>query len=195
MKDKLLLVGAGGLGRVTLEHAMEKYQCSFVDDSYPVGMEISGTPVVGAIADLPALRKEYQLLVVTIGNNLLREELYAQADALDYEFPNILARTAYVSPFAQLGWGCILLNNAVVQNGAQIGNGVVFTVGVEAHHDCAIGDFALVYTNSVVRTGAKIGKRAKIGSTATVGNFVHVPEDAVIPDGAAIQLSSEEVNL
>ena len=54
MTDKLLLVGAGGLGRVTLEHAMEKYQCNFVDDSYPVGMEICGAPVVGAIADLPA---------------------------------------------------------------------------------------------------------------------------------------------
>ena len=180
---------------MTLEHAMEKYQCSFVDDAYPVGMEICGATVVGAVADLPALRKEYQLLVVTIGNNPLREELYAQADALDYEFPNILARTASVSPFARLGWGCILLNNAVVQNGAQIGNGVVLTTGVEAHHDCTISDFALVYTNSVVRTGAKIGERAKIGSTATVGNFVQVPEDAVIPDGAAIQLSSEEVNL
>lgn len=195
MKDKLLLIGAGGFGRVTLEHAMEKYQCSFVDDAYPVGMEICGAPVVGAVADLPALRKEYQLLVVTIGNNPLREELYAQADALDYEFPNILARSAYVSPFARLGWGCILLNNAVVQNGAQIGNGVVLTTGVEAHHDCTIFDFALVYTNSVVRTGAKVGERAKIGSTVTVGNFVQVPEDAVIPDGAAIQLSSEEVNL
>ena len=83
----------------------------------------------------------------------------------------------------------------MVQNGAQIGNGVVLTVGVEAHHDCTISDFALVYTNSVVRTGAKVGERAKIGSTSTVGNFVRVPEDAVIPDGAAIQLSSEEVNL
>ena len=75
MKDKLLLIGAGGLGRVTLEHAMDKYQCSFVDDAYPVGMGICGAPVVGAVADLSALRKEYQLLVVTIGNNLLREEL------------------------------------------------------------------------------------------------------------------------
>lgn len=186
MKDKLLLVGAGGLGRVTLEHAMGKYQCLFVDDSYPVGMEICGAPVVGAIADLPALRKEYQLLVVTIGNNVLREELYAQADALDYEFPNILARTAYVSPFAQLGWGCILLNNAVVQNGAQIGNGSILNVGAEAHHDCTIDDFALIYTNSVIRTGATVGKRAKIGSTVTVSNFAAVPEDAVIPDGSVV---------
>ena len=191
MKDKLLLVGAGGLGRVTLEHALEKYQCLFVDDSYPVGMEICGAPVVGAIADLPALRKEYQLLVVTIGNNALREKLYAQADALDYEFPNILARTAYVSPFAQLGWGCILLNNAVVQNGVQVGNGSILNVGAEAHHDCTIDDFTLIYTNSVIRTGATVGKWAKIGSTVTVSNFAAVPEDAVVPDGSVVTPEEE----
>ena len=171
---------------MTLEHAMEKYQCHFVDDSYPVGMKICGAPVVGAIADLPALRKEYQLFVVPIGNNALREEVYAQADALDYEFPSILARTAYVSPFAQLGWGCILLNNAVVQNGSQVGNGVLLNVGAEAHHDCTIDDFALIYTNSVIRTGATVGKRAKIGSTVTVSNFAACPEAAVVPDGSVV---------
>ena len=195
MRDKLLLVGAGGLGRVTLEHVSLAFDCAFVDDGYQIGTEICGVPVVGAIQDLAHLREEYTDLVVTIGDNRLREQIYRQAEALGFAFPNVVARSAYVSPFARLGWGCILLNNAVVQNGAQIGNGVVLTTGVEAHHDCTISDFALVYTNSVVRTGAKIGERAKIGSTATVGNFVQVPEDAVIPDGAAIQLSSEEVNL
>lgn len=195
MRDKLLLVGAGGLGRVTLEHASLSFDCAFVDDGYPIGTEICGSPVVGAIADLPRLREEYTNLLVAIGDNYLREQIYRQAEGFGFAFPNVVAHSAYVSPFAQLGWGCVLLNNAVVQNGAQIGNGVVLTVGVEAHHDCTISDYALVYTNSVVRTGAKIGERAKIGSTATVGNFVQVPEGAVIPDGAAIQLSSEEVNL
>ena len=195
MRDKLLLVGAGGLGRVTLEHAALDFNCAFVDDGYSIGTEICGVPVMGAIQNLAHLRKEYANLVVTIGDNRLRERIYRWAEGLGFVFPNVVARSAYVSPFARLGWGCILLNKAVVQNGAQIGNGVVLTTGVEAHHDCTISDFALVYTNSVVRTGAKIGERAKIGSTAAVGNFVQVPEDAVIPDGAAIQLSSEEVNL
>ena len=176
---------------MTLEHAREEYDCSFVDDAFPVGREICGAPVVGAIADLATLRKDYQLLVVTIGNNRLREELYAQADALDYEFPNILAKTAYVSPFTKLGWGCILLNNAVVQNGAQVGNGVVMNVGVEAHHDCFVGDCALIYTNSVIRTGTRVGKRAKIGSTVTVCNFAVIPEDAVIPDGTVVEAKEE----
>lgn len=193
MRDKLLLVGAGGLGRVTVEHATRTFDCAFVDDGYPVGTEICGSPVVGAIQDLARLREKYTDLVVTIGDNHLREQIYRQAEELDFAFPNVVARTAYVSPFAQLGWGCILLNNAVVQNGAQVGNGVLLTVGVEAHHDCFIDDFSLVYTNSVIRTGAKVGKRAKVGSTVTVSNFAAVPEDAVIPDGSVV--TPEEENL
>ena len=128
MRDKLLLVGAGGLGRVTLEHATLAFDCSFVDDGYPAGTEICGVPVVGDIQDLAHLRKEYTHLVVTIGDNRLREKIYRQTRDLVFAFPNVVARSAYVSPFSQLGWGCILLNNAVVQNGAQIGNGVVLTV-------------------------------------------------------------------
>lgn len=193
MKDKLLLVGAGGLGRVTLEHATLTFDCSFVDDGYPVGTEICGVPVVGAIQDLARLRKEYTHLVVTIGDNHLREQIYRQAEELDFAFPNVVARSAYVSPFARLGWGCILLNNAVVQNGVQVGNGVILNAGAEAHHDCTIDDFALIYTNSVIRTGATVGKRAKIGSTVTVSNFAAVPEDAVIPDGSVV--TPEEENL
>ena len=193
MNDELLLVGAGGLGRVTVEHATRTFDCAFVDDGYPVGTEICGVPVVGAIQDLTQLRNEYSHLVVTIGDNRLRERIYWQAQALGFAFPNVVVISAYVSPFAQLGWGCILLNNAVVQNGAQIGNGVVLTTGVEAHHDCVINDFALIYTNSVIRTGATVGKRAKIGSTVTVSNFAAVPEDAVVPDGFVVTPEEETI--
>ena len=63
-KEKLLLVGAGGFGRIVAEQAMLQYNCAFVDDGQPVGTEVCGIPVVGGIADLPELRKEYGLLVV-----------------------------------------------------------------------------------------------------------------------------------
>lgn len=190
MKDKLLLIGAGGLGRVTLEHAILTYDCAFVDDAYPVGSEICGVKVVGSLIDLPALRDDYRNLVVTIGDNCLREQIYLQASFLQFAFPNIVARSAYISPFSRLGWGCILQNHVVVQNGSIIGNGVVMTAGAEAHHDCFIDDFSLIYTNSVIRTGAKIGKGAKIGSTTTIGNFVQIAEDAIVPDVTAVQQSS-----
>ena len=37
MKEKLLLVGAGGFGRVVLEHAQKHFDCAFVDDGYETG--------------------------------------------------------------------------------------------------------------------------------------------------------------
>ena len=60
-KEKLLLVGAGGFGRMAAEQAMPQYDCAFVDDGQPVGTEICGIPVVGGLADLPEAAERVQL--------------------------------------------------------------------------------------------------------------------------------------
>ena len=185
-KEKLLLVGAGGFGRMVAEQAMLQYDCAFVDDGQSVGAEICGIPVVGGLADLPDLRKEYGLLVVGIGNNPFRAQVYEKATVLGYEFPNIVAPSAYISPYAKLGCGCVVLQNACVQNGASVGNGVLLNAGTEVHCDATVGNYALVYSNSVVRTGATVGNFARIGSSCTICNNATVPEGADIPDCAAV---------
>ena len=86
-KEKLLLVGAGGFGRMVAEQAMLQYDCAFVDDGQAVGTDICGIPVVGCIANLPELRKEYGLLVVGIGNNWFRAQVYGKAKPLALLFP------------------------------------------------------------------------------------------------------------
>ena len=130
-KEKLLLIGAGGFGRMVAEQAMFRYDCAFMDDGQPVGAEICGIPVVGGLADLPELRKEYGLLVVGIGNNRFRAQVYEKAKALGFAFPNIIAPSAYISSNAKVGCGCVVLQNACVQNGASVGNGVLLNAGTE----------------------------------------------------------------
>ena len=136
---KLLLIGAGGFGRMVAEQAMLQYDCAFVDGEQAVGAEICGIPVVGGLADLPELRKDYDLLVVGIGNNQFRAQVYEKAKALGYVFPNIIARSAYISPFSKVGCGCVLLQNACIQNGASVGNGVLLNAGTEVHCDATVG--------------------------------------------------------
>lgn len=180
-KEKLLLVGAGGFGRVVSETAVLNYDCAFVDDGVEKGTEICGVEVVGNTSDLLALFKGYQKLIVTIGNNVIRERIYNTAAEIGYKFPNLIHPSTYISPYAKIGWGCVLLNYVTVQNGSSVGNGVLLNPGVEIHHDCSVDDFALIYTNSVVRTYAKVGKRVRIGSNVTISN------DAVVSDDADIQ--------
>ena len=166
MRDKLLIVGAGGFGRVVLEHAVLEYDCAFIDDGPDIGTLVNGVPVIGRTDELGKFTNEYKLLVVAIGNNKFREEIYKRAEATGYEFPNIIDPSAYISPYAKIGKGCVILNNAVVQNNAQIGNGTILNSGVEAHHDSVIDDYCLIYANSVVRALTHEGKRVRIGSFA-----------------------------
>ena len=167
-KKKLLLGGAGGFGRMVAEQAMLQYDCAFVDDGQSVGVEICGIPVVGGLADLPELRKGYDLLVVGIGNNQFRAQVYEKAEALGFAFPNIVAPSAYVSPYAKLGCGCVVLQNACVQNGASVGDGVLLNAGTEVHCDATVGNFA------------------RIGSNCTICNKATVPDGADIPDCTAV---------
>lgn len=181
--EKLLLVGAGGFGRVVLEHASLSYDCAFLDDGEATSVD--GALVIGPTDRLERFFPTYRLLIVTIGNNALREKLYKKAAAVGYAFPNIIHPSAYISPRAHVGSGCVILNNAVIQNNARIGDGCILNPGVEAHHDSTIGSYCLIYTNSVVRSLACVGDRVWIGSTATVATAANVPDDAVIEDGAA----------
>lgn len=185
-KKKLLLVGAGGFGRIVAEQAMLQYDCAFVDDGQVVGAEICGIPVVGGLSGLPELRKNYDLLVVGIGNNRFRAQVYEKAKALDYVFPNIIALSAYISPYSKMGYGCVVLQNACIQNGASVGSGVLLNAGTEVHCDAAVGDYALIYTNSVIRTGATVGNFARIGSNCTICNHATVLDGADIPDCTAV---------
>ena len=185
-KEKLLLVGAGGFGQVVSELARQTFDCAFVDDSAEIDAIICDIPVIGRTADLQTLWGAYQKLVVVIGNNAVRERIYDMAKRIGYGFPNLISPSAYISPYAKLGWGCVILNNAVVQNGSAVGNGVLINPGVEIHHDCTVGDCTLIYTNSVVRTGAKVGKCARIGSNVTICNNAVVPDGADIPDCTAV---------
>ena len=184
LKEKLLIVGASGFGRVTLEHAIKDFDCSFVDDGKSIGEEINGVKVVGGVSDLPSLFTEYKKLVLSIGNNNVRENIYKQAKDIGYSFPCIVEKSAYISPYASVSDGCVILNNVVIQNGSKVGTATILNPGVEVHHDSSVGDFCCIYTNSVIRTYAKVEDGMKIGSNVTIKNESIVYND--IDDGETI---------
>jgi sugar O-acyltransferase (sialic acid O-acetyltransferase NeuD family) len=183
--EKLLLVGSGGFGRVVLEHASALYDCAFLDDGD--ASIVDEVPVVGKTGDMASFYPEYKLLLVTIGNNKLRERIYKEAGSIGFTFPNIIHPSAYISPHAHIGSGCVILNNAVVQNNAKCGNGCILNPGVELHHDSTIGSYCLIYTNSVVRSLTSVGDRVWVGSNVTVSTYATVSDDTLIEDGKVIK--------
>lgn len=185
-KGKLLLVGAGGFGRVVSEFAAREYKCAFIDDGHELGEVICGIPVIGDTDNLAILFRQYKKLVVTIGNNKVREKLYREARRIGFTFPNIIGNNVYISPFATIGNGCVFENNVCIQNGSSVGDGTILNPGVEIHHDSSVGNYSLVYTNSVIRTYACVKNRVKIGSNVTISNSVIIEDDAEVADGCSV---------
>lgn len=184
---KLLIIGAGGLGRMVLEAAISLgYICAFIDDDTTLN-SVCNTEVLGTTDNLPRYIGEYKYCICAIGNNVIREKYNTNASLLGYKIPNIIHPSAYVSPFVKIGYGNIFLNNVCIQNNAIIGNGVVITANSEIHHDCEIGDYSLIYSCSAIRTNTKIGKRVKIGSTVSISNGAVVLDDAIIENGEVIK--------
>lgn len=183
--EKLLLVGAGGFGRVVLEHASTLYDCAFLDDGDAT--VVDGVPIIGKTGDVASFYPEYKKLLVTIGNNKLRERIYEEAASIGFTFPNIIHPTAYISPHAHIGSGCVILNNAVIQNNTKCGDGCILNPGVELHHDSSIGNYCLIYTNSVVRSLTHVGNRVWIGSNASVSTSASVQDDGRVDDGEVIK--------
>lgn len=83
-----------------------------------------------------------------------------------------------------MGEGCVILNNVVIQNGSRVGNATILNPGVEVHHDSMVGSFCCIYTNTVVRTYAKVMDGVKLGSNVTIKNESII--DKNIGDGEVI---------
>lgn len=180
----LLIIGAGGHGKVVAETA----ECSgrwsriaFLDDRHA---ELDGTlrwSVLGTVADAIVLRDSFEAVAVAVGNNTTRLRLLDRMVAEGYSAPPIVHPTAWVSPSARVGEGCIVLAQAVIQANAWLGRGVIVNTAASVDHDCCIGDGVhicpgvrlagevVVGDGSWLGIGCCVIQQHRIGSRATLG--------------------------
>ena len=73
--NNLLIVGAGGHGKVVVESASKMKQwdkIAFLDDNYKTGSQCNGYPILGKLSSCSELQNDYKYLFVAIGKNKLR---------------------------------------------------------------------------------------------------------------------------
>ena len=157
MNKNLLILGAGGHGRVVKETA-EAMGCfdkiDFLDD-------ISGS-AIGKCADFQQYTGMHKFAFVAFGNNELRYEWMVKLIEFGFKLPTLIHPTAYVSPSATIGEGSIVIAKAAVNANSTIGKGCIISLGALVDHDCHIGECAHINTGAVVKAGSKVERLTKI---------------------------------
>lgn len=184
---KLLILGAGGHGKVVAEVAEAVAQwgeIAFLDDRADTNHGTSA--VVGKLEDVHLFVDEYKHGFVAIGNNEQRLELIEQLTYLGYDIPVIIHPRSYVSKYSTIGKGTVILPGAVVNTNTVLGKGCIVNINACIDHDCKIGDGVHISSGAVVRSMVNIGRVSLIGARSCIRAGTSLAEKFILSDGDVV---------
>lgn len=189
MMRRLLVVGAGGHGKVVADAALATRQWSevaFIDDNVPAGISGLNVPVLGPAALLPSLRDRFCAAVVAIGSAQTRLRLLGLCRSTGFELPVIVHPSASVSSFATLEDGTVVCAQGVVNPGAELGLGCIVNTAASVDHDCLLGEGVHVCPGARLAGNVRIGAGTCIGLGACVRQGIEIGSDVVVAAGAVV---------
>ncbi|MDT2782437.1 acetyltransferase [Vagococcus fluvialis] len=178
---KLIIIGAGGHGKVCAEIAqdMEKWdEICFLDDAFPTIKECLGLSVLGVVDNIE-LYKDYDFFVA-IGNNKLRSKYIDLILINKKNLVTLIHPTAYISRYAMIGLGTSIHQFSVVNTESKIGIGCIINTGSIIEHEIIIGDFVHISPNVSIGGQCRIGQNTWVGIGTTILNNKYITENVVL---------------
>lgn len=163
---KAVLIGAGAQGRVVLDLLRgnsEFNEIEFLDDQQSKwNSSLNSTLIAGGIDRLHEYDKNNFKALITLGNPLLRKQIFERLKSSRIPWMNLRHDSAYVASSVRFGAGNTVCAQAVVNSDVLIENHVLINNASIVEHDSVIGDYATVCP------GAKLGGRVQLGE----GSFI-----------------------
>lgn len=156
MSKRILIIGAGGHGRVVAEVAQDcDYdEVAFLDDNSDLA--------IGKISDIKNFKDKYTDVFIGIGNNKVREKLLTEIKTLGFNIPALVHPSAYISRSSMIGIGTIIEPKAIVNANSVIGEGCIISVGSIIDHDVTIGKCCHINAGAIVMASKEIKNLIKI---------------------------------
>ncbi len=174
MKEKILLIGGGGHCKSCIDVIEQEGRfeiAGIVDLPAKVGQIVLNYPIIGTDPDLPDLIKKYKNVLITIGQIKTpkrRMELYNDLKKMGACFPVFQSPLAYVSEWARIADGSIIMHHALINAGAVIGENCIINSKALIEHDAIIEEHSHIATGAIVNGVARIGRGSFIGSGSII---------------------------
>lgn len=195
-QKNLILVGGGGHCKSVIDVAESVgYNIlGILDIPEDVGKAVLAYKVIGTDDDIPQYvdKAEFIITVGFIKNPAIRIKLYNRIKDAGGTLATIIASTAHVSYYAALGEGTVVMHQAFVNAGAQIGVNCIINTFCNIEHDALVGDQCHISTGTMVNGDCKIGKRVFVGSQSVLANGISVGDDIIVGAASFVHKSISE---
>jgi sugar O-acyltransferase (sialic acid O-acetyltransferase NeuD family) len=187
MKEKLLIIGASGHGKVAADIAikMNKWQSiAFLDDDDSIKTSM-GLKVIGKIVDAFIYKYETDFFVA-IGNNATREKIQEKLITEGLSIVSIIHPDAVIGTDVDIGIGTAVMAGVVINTSCRIGKGCILNTSSSLDHDNIIEDYVHISPGSSLAGTVKVGKASWIGIGSAVSNNVNICRNCKLGAGAVV---------
>ncbi|WP_260284809.1 acetyltransferase [Peribacillus aracenensis] len=187
MKNKLLIIGASGHGKVVADIALKMNKWSniaFLDDNENIKSSM-GIKVIGKSTDVFKHIQDYDIFV-GIGNNSTREKVYGKLEAKRVNIPTLIHPTAVIGEKVELAPGTVVMAGVVVNCCTRIGKGCIINTGASIDHDNIIEDFVHISPGSHLAGTVKVEHGSWLGIGSIVSNNVNITSGCEFGAGAVV---------
>jgi len=187
MKDRLLIIGAGGHGRVVADIAikMNKWQqIAFIDDDKTVKSSM-GINIIGKSDDVFQYISSYDIFIA-IGNNDIRERIHNRLKTAGASIPILIHPSVVTGERVEIGQGTVVMAGVVINCCSRIGKGCIINTASTIDHDNIIEDYVHISPGAHLAGTVKIGKGTWLGIGSIVSNNLNIADNCIIGAGAVV---------
>lgn len=187
MKNRLLIIGASGHGKVVADIALKMnkwHSIRFLDDDESI-KESMGLEVIGKSVDAFTYLDDSDIFV-GVGNTATREKIQENLLAAGASIPKLVHPNAVIGAEVELGVGTVVMAGVVINCCTKIGNGCIINTGSTLDHDNVIEDYVHLSPGSNLAGAVKIGKSSWLGIGSAVCNDVNITSGCKFGAGAVV---------
>lgn len=175
MKEKLLIIGASGHGKVVADIALKtrKWESiAFLDDDKNIKSSL-GIEVIGNSSDVFKYLQDYDIFI-GIGNNVTRENIQISLEEKGASIPTLIHPDAIIGEQVFLESGIVIMAGVVINCNTKIGKGCIINTSATIDHDNIIGNFVHISPGVHLAGTVNIGQGSWLGIGTLVSNNVNI---------------------
>lgn len=187
MKEKLIIIGASGHGKVVADIAikMNKWQIiAFLDDDDSIDTSM-GLKVIGKTADATAYKDQADFFVA-IGKNETREMIQEKLENEGLSVATLIHPGVILGTDVVIGIGTTVMAGVVINSSSKIGKGCIINTSCSLDHDNVIENYVHISPGCNLAGTVKVGRGSWIGIGSVVSNNVNISSGCNIGAGTVV---------
>ncbi|MCA0991377.1 acetyltransferase [Pseudalkalibacillus hwajinpoensis] len=187
MRERLIIIGASGHGKVVADIALKMNrwkEIAFLDDDEQrksaLGFEVVGksNDVINYIDDSD--------IVVGIGNNEIRQKIQSEIEEMGASIPVLVHPNAVIGEEVEFGAGTVVMAGVVINCSTRIGRGCIINTSASVDHDNVIEEYVHVSPGVRLAGTVKVGYKTWLGMGSLITNNVNVVSNSIVGAGSIV---------